>query len=101
MPSGPDVVMVLADRAGKAMAKRGWNLSWEGRGAYLALECAELIEAIRGKGDSSAEEEFADVLLVLLSILWKFKLNFRSVVGHVSRKLSGIEDGTIGAKRGD
>lgn len=52
-----------------------WDTGWSARGCYLHLESSELIEALRGKGDSSREEEAADVLLVLLSIIGAHELN--------------------------
>lgn len=59
--------------------RRGWKRSWVEAGCYLHLESSELIEALRGKGGSSAEAEAADVLFVLLSMLEANGVDFDAV----------------------
>ncbi len=79
---------ILADvdnlaRAVLKMCKlRGWSLHWTARGAYLHLESSELIESIRGKGDSTPLAEAADVLLVLMSITENAGIPFSDVVAQ-------------------
>jgi len=46
----------LTERAVAICEKFGWGLGWKDRGVYLSLESAELIEAMRGKGDSTVTE---------------------------------------------
>lgn len=80
-----------------ACVKRGWKTDWSARGCYLHLEVSEFIEACRGKGGSSKEEEAADVLLVFLSMCGAQRVDFDKVFSEFNRKLSGILEGTIGA----
>jgi hypothetical protein len=80
-----------------ACVKRGWRTDWSARGCYLHLEVSELIEACRGKGDSSKEEEAADVMLVYLSLCGAYRINMTGVLAILNQKLNGILAGTIGA----
>lgn len=64
----------LAARCLRICKTRGWvaGSGQEGllsRGCYIHLEVSEFIEALRGKGDSPPDEEAADVLFCLLSLL--------------------------------
>lgn len=87
----------LADDALAACEARGWRTDWSARGCYLHLEVSELIEACRGKGDSSKEEEAADVLLVLLSLCASYQVNLTGALAILRQKLDGIRAGKIGA----
>ena len=58
----------IAERALALCKERDWSLTWSGRGVYLHLEVSELIESLRGKGDTTPTSEAADVLFVLLTI---------------------------------
>lgn len=87
----------MAVDARAACVKRGWRTDWSARGCYLHLEVSEFIEACRGKGESSKEEEAADVLLVFLSMCGAQRVDFDKVFSEFNRKLSGILEGTIGA----
>lgn len=80
-----------------ACVKRGWRVDWSARGCYLHLEVSELIEACRGKGDSTKEQEAADVLLVFLSLVAAYRIDMDKVFSEFNRKLGGILAGTIGA----
>ncbi|HET9554316.1 MAG TPA: hypothetical protein VFP50_15245 [Anaeromyxobacteraceae bacterium] len=86
-----------AARVVRACRARGWATDWSRRGAYLFLEVAEVIESLRGKGDSPPAEEAADVLLVYLSILGANGIDVAVVLAEMDRKLALIEAGTIGA----
>ena len=70
---------------------RNWSLSWLARGVYLHLETSELIEAIRGKGDSTPLKEAADVLLVLMSITENAGIPFNRVIETLEEKLVYLE----------
>lgn len=87
----------LAVDALGACVKRGWRTDWSARGCYLHLEVSEFIEACRGKGDSTKEQEAADVLLVFLSLVGAYRVDMDKVFSEFNRKLGGIIAGTIGA----
>lgn len=80
-----------------ACIARKWRTDWSARGCYLHLEVSELIEACRGKGDSTKEEEAGDVLLVFLSIVGAYRIDLDKAFVHLNEKLAGILAGTIGA----
>lgn len=63
------MIDAVAEKALAACQSKGWKRGWVEGGCYLHLEASEFVEALRGKGDSSPEEEAADVLFVLLSML--------------------------------
>lgn len=67
---------------------RGWKTDWSARGCYLHLEASELIEALRGKGDSTPTEEAADVLRVFLSIVGAFGIGPGEIFRELDRKLA-------------
>jgi len=70
--------------------KRGWDLHWTCRGAYLHLEASELIEALRGKrGDPLAEA--ADVLLVLMSITENAGISWADVLTQTAMTCARLE----------
>lgn len=71
-------------------AARGWSLHWTARGAYLHLESSELIEAWRGKGESTVAEEAGDVLLVLFSILGAAKVPWADALRCAVAKLDDL-----------
>ena len=81
----------IAARVVAMCKKRGWSLHWTHRGAYLHLEASELIEAVRGKGDSTPVDEAGDVLLVLMSIVEHEGVPFTNVVSAAARKLTYLE----------
>jgi len=66
---------------------KGWDREWDRGGCYLHLEASEFIEALRGKGDSSREEEAADVLFVLLSLIDGNGIDVNVVIGHLYDKI--------------
>jgi hypothetical protein len=68
----------------KACKHKGWSLDWDHRSAYLFLEVAELIEAVRGKGDPL--KEGADVLFTLMAILEAHNIKWDHVVEETRRK---------------
>lgn len=80
-----------------ACVARKWRTDWSARGCYLHLEVSELIEACCGKGDSTKEEEFADVLLVLLSLAGAYRIDMPKALGTFDDKLNAIFAGKIGA----
>lgn len=64
-----DEMRKLGKDAHAVCKKHGWDRGWQEGGCYLHLEVSEFIEALRGKGSSSPEEEAGDVLFVLLSVM--------------------------------
>lgn len=78
-------------------------MHWTHRGAYLHLEASELIEAVRGKGNSNPTDEAGDVLLVLMSITQHAGINFNDVVAAALKKLAHLETAPPypGEERGD
>ena len=78
-------------RAVELCKVKGWGLDWRDRGCYLHLEASELVEAMRGKGDSSVTEEAGDVLFCLLTILGERGIAFGDVVDTIDAKMKAIE----------
>ena len=72
--------------------KRGWDLHWTHRGSYLHLESSELIESIRGKGDSTPLEEAADVLFVLMSITENQGIPWSDVEDQLQKIVNELND---------
>jgi len=70
--------------------KRGWDLRWPARGAYLHLEASELIEALRGKRGEPTSEA-ADVLIVLMSITENAGIPFADVIAAAERTVERLE----------
>ena len=68
--------------------KMGWNRDWLHGGCYLHLESSEFIEALRGKGDPI--EELGDVLLVLLSVAYHYKLDIGAAIEKIYEKIDII-----------
>ena len=66
-------------------------MHWTDRGVYLHLEASELIEAVRGKGDSSPTVEAGDVFLVLLSITEYNNIPFSEAIKAMLVKLEYLE----------
>jgi len=81
----------LADKTINVCIRKGWDLNWQGRGCYLHLESSELIEALRGKGESTVLDEAADVLFCLMSITEAESIPFSKVVERLSELLSELE----------
>lgn len=81
----------LAQRAVDLCKQHGWGLGWKNRGVILHLEASELIEAVRGKGESTIEAEAGDVLFALLSILGHHDIAFEDVVETIEAKMGRIE----------
>lgn len=82
----------MAARVVAMCKKRGWSMHWTHRGAYLHLEASELIEAVRGKGESTPLKEAGDVLLVLMSITEYAGIPFSEVVKVARHKLAWLNE---------
>lgn len=65
MPSDtPDLSREIID----VFKQRGWSLAWDARLAYLGLESAEFVEAVRGKrGDKT--KEAGDVIITAMALI--------------------------------
>jgi len=82
----------LSERVLAMCLKRDWSMDWSARGCYLHLESSELIEALRGKGDSTPLDEAADVLLVLMSITENHGIKFTEVLDKASETCDYMMD---------
>lgn len=91
-PKGVQVtdLQKLADLALDVCNEKGWSRRWQNAGCYLHLEASEFIEALRGKGESTPEEEAADVLFVLLSTCAGNDLRMDKVLAEFNRKCLGV-----------
>ena len=69
----------------------GWPRGWAEVGAYLGLECAEYIEAVRQGDKKAAALEAADILFVLLSSLASEDILIPDVVARLIT-LSDVTD---------
>lgn len=83
---------VLTEMALEICKQRGWSTDWSARGTYLFLEAAELIESLRGKGDSTPTEEAADVLFVLLSIIGAEGIHWSDVQRQLNTILNELKE---------
>lgn len=81
----------LAEDVLKICKQRHWSTDWSDRGVYLHLEASELIESLRGKGDSTPADEAGDVLFVLMSITESRGIPFSDVVDAARRKVDKLE----------
>lgn len=81
---------LLADRAHKICVENFWGRDWEGGGCYLHLEVSEFIESLRGK-KGTPDEEAADVLFVLLSMLRAADIDISSVLSNLETSISSLE----------
>jgi hypothetical protein len=70
-----------------------WSLDWRERGCYLHLEASELVEAYRGKGDSSVKAEAADTLITLAAIVGASGLSWDAVVQEAFDKIRRVRNG--------
>lgn len=86
-----DSLNLTAARVLSMCKKRKWSLHWTTRGTYLHLESSELIESLRGKGDSSPTTEAGDVLMVLMSITENEGIPFDQVISALRKKLTYLE----------
>jgi len=64
--------------ASKLVQSNKWQKDWQNGGCYLFLECAEFIEALRGKGDPI--DEAADVFTSFLALIDYYKLDLDAIV---------------------
>lgn len=76
----------VAAKAHGVCKAKGWSRGWSNGGCYLHLEVSEFIEALRGKGDTSPEDEAADVLFVLLSMLEHEAISSQKVLRILEQK---------------
>ena len=83
----------LADKALAVCKQQGWKRDWSLGGCYLHLEASEFIEALRGKGKEPPENEAADVLFVLLSVLRGNDLSPTKVLKILDKKCDEILEG--------
>jgi len=91
----------LADRALAICLEKGWGTDWKSRGCYLHLEASEFIEAVRGKGTDSIQEEAGDVLFVLFSFMNANGVTVEQALQALEKKIQAIESGKAGRPAGE
>jgi NTP pyrophosphatase (non-canonical NTP hydrolase) len=69
---------------------KGWTDDWRDRGVYMHLEVSELIEAIRGKGDSTPTDEAVDVMYVFCTIMSQYDIDPKEVLTRLEERVSGF-----------
>lgn len=84
------MIDAVAEKALAVCTSKGWKRGWVEGGCYLHLEASEFVEALRGKGDSTPEEEAADVLFVLLSMLAHRGTKASDVIAILDQKCDKI-----------
>ena len=80
----------LPDRILAVVRARKWGDAWPTRYAYLSLEAAELVEAIRGKGGDPTAEA-ADTLLCLMALCRSAGIDWDAVEAHAAQTVSRLE----------
>lgn len=80
----------VAAKARRVCEEKGWKRNWSNGGCYLHLEASEFIEALRGKGDEPPENEAADVLFVLLSMLHYEDISAQKVLEILDKKCDDL-----------
>lgn len=79
LTSLPDGEQLIKDAAIVCKVK-GWSPDAVYRGGYLFLEISELVESIRGKGDSNPTSEAGDVIFSLVALLAEGKVTWRDAL---------------------
>jgi hypothetical protein len=85
----------LSDAALDLCLAKKWSLDWRECGCCLHLEASELVEAYRGKGDSSVKAEAADTLIMLAAIVGASGLSWDAVVQEAFDKIRRVHNGRI------
>ena len=67
--------------------KHNWGRNWQEGGCYLHLESSEFIEALRGKGNNTPEEEDGDILFVLLAMFEEHGLDINKSFEYLRARL--------------
>lgn len=88
----------LRDRIGVISKANAWDKSALPGGCYVHLEVSEFIEALRGKGKTSPEEEAADVVIALMAVVAHYNLCPETILKEADRTLTRLEH-QIEAKR--
>ena len=86
-------IIQLANKASSICHRQGWKRDWRHGGVHLHLEVSEFIEALRGKGGELPEQEAADVLFVLLSMLQGNNIDPNRVLRILDAKCAEILSG--------
>jgi NTP pyrophosphatase (non-canonical NTP hydrolase) len=82
----------LVDRIGHVAQDRNWDKSCFSGGCYIHLEVSEFIEALRGKGDSTPEEEAGDILVALFAVLDWYKIPIAEVLNNAKKAIKTLEE---------
>ena len=81
----------IIKRCGRICEQRDWKKDWSHGGCYLHLEVSELIESLRGKGDSTPTSEAGDVLMALFSLMDYNNIDIVEVIEALDNTLDGLE----------
>ena len=67
--------------------EKDWKTDWKEGGSYLHLEASEFVESLRGK-KGLPEEEFADVMFVLIAMMKDHNIDFKDGFLALENKLN-------------
>ena len=81
----------ISDEIGKRCRQLGWKKDWANGGVYIHLEVSEFIEALRGKGKSTAISEAADVLISFTAVLDHHDITIDEVFKAAQANLERID----------
>jgi len=81
----------ISDHIGEIVRRMGWKKDWANGGVYIHLEVSEFIEALRGKGESSAVSEAGDVIVSFFAVLDHYGIKVESVLRAAQQNLKNLE----------
>jgi len=80
------VLKKLGSDARDKCEEENWGLDWKEGGCYLHLETSEFIESLRGK-KGTPENEAAQVLFILLGMMHKNGVDFKTMLEELIKEL--------------
>jgi NTP pyrophosphatase (non-canonical NTP hydrolase) len=81
----------LSQKIKIACETNGWASDWKEGGSYLHLETSEFVESLRGK-KGTPEEEFADVMFVLIGMCAEHNVSFEKGFEQMEKKLEKMKE---------
>jgi len=81
----------LANRVRTVCEDNQWDKTALPGGCYIHLEVSEFIEALRGKGNSSAEQEAGDVIIALLAVMSHYNISPDDVIKAAEKTITRLE----------
>jgi len=76
---------------------KGWHKDWCKGGCYIHLEVSEFIESLRGKGDSTPENEAADVFFTMMAVMGHYEIDPDAVLDRLNQVCEDLKAGVKGA----